>query len=118
MADIQQNLAVLLSKHTKYRGDFQHTLEKWERDLKAAIQTKEFGEHEIIKKVRKGYAREIQEINQILLFKDDLSETDRVRLLDKRGLCLRFLNLFREADATLETLDQAISFELGLKSKE
>lgn len=109
----QQKLEKLLGKHTGYRADFARKLESWEEQLKNAITTQKFGEHEIIKKVRKGYATEIKEINDVLLFKDELTEADRVRLLDKRALCLRFLNLFREADATIETLEQAITYELG-----
>lgn len=116
MADIdatKQKMDKLAAKHGEYRADFQGTISGWAKSLRTAIAVKQFGENDIIKKVRKGLAKEIQEMNQVLLYSEDLSQERRTRIFDKRGMYLQFLNLFRTADITIENIEQAVSFELG-----
>lgn len=109
----QQKMTELLSKHTTFRDDFRATVTGWEKVLQNAIAVQSFGENDIIKKVRGGLAKEIQEINNVLLYKDVLTEQDRMRLLDKRSMYMQFLNLFRNAEITIENMDKTLESELN-----
>lgn len=116
--ETEQKLNELMSKHAEYRPDFQQTLSNWEKKLKKAIAIKKFGDNDIIKELRKGLAKEIKEINQLLVWKKDLTESQRNRLFDKREMYMQFLNKFRTADMTIEDIDKAIDYELGLDTQE
>lgn len=105
----QQKLQKMLEKHTEYRIDVVASLTKAEQKLREAIQVKSFGENDIIKKIRNQYAKDIKDMNEIILYKEKLSEEDRTRLFDKRKMYLSFLQLFSRAEVSIESIDKWIT---------
>lgn len=107
----------LLAKQSTLRADFSEQVSSWEKTLKDAIAITSFGENDIIKKVRTGILKDIKEINQILLYKEDLAQADRIRLIDKRSMYMSFVNLFRSAEITIDNLENTITAELDSLQK-
>lgn len=107
----QEKLKALREKHD-WREDFAHELESWETVLKQAIATQKFGENPIIKGFREALAKEIAEINVVILNDRELTEVQRLRLMDKRGMYERFVNLFYAEDRKIESIEKRIDFEM------
>lgn len=111
MENTQKKLQKLLDNHTEYRPDFLETISKAEKDLRDAIQVKQFGENDIMKKIRRKYAKDIHEINEVLLYKEDIPERKRERLFDKRKMLLSFLQIFSVATLTIQNIDKWVNSE-------
>ncbi len=111
MINTQEKLKKILDRHTEYRADFKQQLSKAEEKLRDSIQIKEFGQNDIIKGIRKQYAKYIHEINEVLLHKEELPEVKRTRLLDKRRMYMDFIQIFSSAAVTIESIDQWINSE-------
>lgn len=107
----QEKLKRILDKHTNLRPDFIDQLSKAEEKLRESIQIKQFGNNDIIKGIRRQYAKHIHDMNEVLLYKEKLSEQERTRLMDKRKMYFDFLQMFSNAVLSIETIDRWVNEE-------
>lgn len=104
----QEKLKKVMDRHTEFRSDLKQQVTKAEQRLREAMAVKDFAENDIIKKIRSLYAKHIREINEVLLYKEELPEAKRERLIDRRKMYLDFINMFSSADVTIESIDKWI----------
>ncbi len=111
MATTQEKLQTLLERHTEFRSDLLDTISASEKKLRQAIATKKFGDNAIVKRIRQMYSKNIMEINEILLDKEDLTIDKRLRLFDKRKMYMQFLQMFASAEITIQNIEKWVTEE-------
>lgn len=113
---ILDKLIELKKKFSTGKADHQDvvTIDGWESEAKRLFLLKSLKDHDGIKYVLEIFAGQVHLINEALLksYSKDLSDKERDRLLDKRDLAQKYLNLFNEVDEQLEELEELVDEEI------
>lgn len=82
-------------------------------EAKRLMLLKSLKEHDGVKYVLDVFEGEINKINETLnkSYSKDLKDTERDRLLDKRDLAERYVNLFKDIDGQLDNIEEAVDKE-------
>ncbi len=85
-------------------------LDNWLSVAKRLLLLKSLAEHDGVKYVLEVFQSEVAAINARLVSEDStkLSEKQRDRLLDRRELAQKYLDLFLPVDKELEQLEEAV----------
>lgn len=110
----------LLSKLSKlkelfFNGDPQDVdaIDSWVNEAKRLMLLKSLFEHDGVKYVYEIFNSEIIKINEALLKSDSksLSDKERDRLIDRRDLAQKYVNLFTNLDEQVEKLEELVDNE-------
>lgn len=110
----------LLSKLEKLKeqfssGDPQVTsvIDAWMGEAKRLMLLKSLYDHDGIKFVYEIFNSEIEKINEALLKSDSksLNDKERDRLIDRRDLAKKYVNLFADLDEQIEKLEEVVDNE-------
>lgn len=97
------------------RADVQdvRVIDGWMQEAKRLILLKSLKDHDGIKYVFDIFEGEINKINEMLnkSYSKDLKDIERDRLLDKRDLAQKYVNLFKDIDANIERLEEIVDKE-------
>lgn len=105
----EQRLHKILEKHSReLRSDFLEQLTTAEGKLREALVFSEFGNNDVMKKIRKLFAKYITEMNEVILYKHALTTEERNRMFDKRQMYLNFLNFFSKAEVTIDEIGKMV----------
>jgi hypothetical protein len=101
----------LKTKFSGGRADAQDivVIDAWIAKAKELLILKSLKDHDGIKYVLNIFSQEIAKINSTLLDNRELKEQDRLRLMDKRELCQKYLDLFDPIETHLEELEEKIN---------
>jgi len=90
------------------------TIDAWIDEAKRLLLIQSLKNHDGIKYVLEVFANEVRQANQKLResYSKDLPDNERDRLLDRRDLAKKYLNLFAETDEKLELLEAKVDEEL------
>lgn len=109
-------LSELKSKFLGLRGEQQDidTIDSWIREAKRLLLLKSLKEHDGIKYIIEVFESEVILINQKLLDSDSkvLPDYERDRLIDRKVLAKKYLDLFTNLDEDLSTLEDRVDEEL------
>lgn len=94
-------------------GDIQ-SIDTWIYTAKRLLLIKSLKDHDGIRYVLEIFQGEVEKINQQLAgaYSKDLPDYERDRLLDRRDLAQKYLNLFSETDSKLENLEEIVDQEM------
>lgn len=89
-------------------------VESWEAEAKKLFLLHSLKSHEGVKYVLEMFNRDIESINNSLLFSSskELPDRERDRLLDKREFAQKFVNLFK-VESEIERLEQNVEAEIS-----
>lgn len=90
-------------------------IDSWIDEANKLFLLKSLKEHDGVRYVLKIFKTEVDAINTALLgkYSRELPDTERDRLLDKRDLAQKYLNLFTPIDQRLEELESEVDNELN-----
>lgn len=90
-------------------------ISSWEEEAKKLFLLKSLKDHDGIKYVLEIFQSDIKKINEQLnsAYSKDLKDTERDRLLDRRNLCTKYVNLFVDIDSHIELLEQEVDKEIS-----
>lgn len=88
-------------------------LERWESDVKRAARTANAKKNPAVKMVIDRAQREIQTANHLLTTDRKLTDQERSRIFDRLDMWTWFLNMFDEADKTIDTIKKQVEDELS-----
>ena len=112
---VLEKIQSLIAKFKNGRADVRDvaTLEGWMDEAKRLMLLKSLKEHDGVKYVLDVFEGEINKINETLnkSYSKDLKDTERDRLLDKRDLAERYVNLFKDIDGQLDNIEEAVDKE-------
>lgn len=91
-----------------------YEIDGWMEQAKKLFLLQSLKEHDGIKYVLEIFQNEINDINDALLnkYSKDLRDSERDRLLDKRSLAKKYLDLFVPMDEEFEKLEKDVDNEL------
>lgn len=110
MDKLLNNIQKLKEKYTE--SSSQKTLEDWEKKVLDSMVIDSLKEHEGIKIIIENFEKEIDDINTILLFAEELTENQRYRIMDKRAMRQKFLSYFEQTQQNLETIKKLVEEQL------
>lgn len=90
-------------------------IDSWEGEAKRLFLLKSLKEHDGIKYLLEIFQSEVARINDILKnsYSKDLSDYERDRLLDKRDLAQRYLNILLPVDDDIDKLEEMLDVEIN-----
>lgn len=112
MEPTQQKMKKLLDRQADYRDDFKDTFSANEKKLRESIAIANFADNDVMRKLLRLYAKDLQEIDTLLLKNRKLTLEDRERLFIKQDMILKFINFFSEANSSIEAIDKWLTDEL------
>lgn len=88
-------------------------IEGWYEKAKRLLLVKSLLEHDGVKYVKEIFESEVKTINSSLLEMDSkhLPDSERDRLLDRRDLAKKYLDLFNGVDEELDKLEEQVDNE-------
>jgi uncharacterized protein YnzC (UPF0291/DUF896 family) len=91
-------------------------IDGWMEEAKRLFIIKSLKNHDGIKYVLDIFEKEIEKINEQLQksYSKDLPDKERDRLLDKKDLAQKYLNIFLGVDEQLEELEESVDNETGV----
>ncbi len=108
-------LTQLKDKFFKGRADAQDisAIDGWVIEAKRLFLLKSLKDHDGVKYVLETFHSEVDKINDKLKnsYSKDLSDKERDRLLDKRDLAQKYMNLFDHVEEDLEKLEEVVDSE-------
>lgn len=89
------------------------TIGSWEAEAKRLFLLQSLKGHDGVKYVLEIFKGEVNKINEIInkSYSKDLKDTERDRLLDKRDLAQKYLNLFENVDEDISKLEDIVDRE-------
>jgi hypothetical protein len=108
--NLLNNLQKLQAKYTE--SSSQKTLQDWEKRVTDALIVDSLKEHEGIKIILDTYKKEIEDINNILLHSEEITEPQRLRIMDKRAMRQRFLSYFEQTKQIIESVEKLVEEQL------
>lgn len=110
-----EKIQTLYDRFVKQRSDAQDisAIDGWMQEAKKLMLLKSLKGHDGVKYVFDIFEGEIKKINELLnqSYSKDLKDIERDRLLDKRNLAQKYVNLFKDIDEDIEKLEEAIDRE-------
>lgn len=106
MDKLLNDIQKLKEKYTE--SSSQKTLEAWEKKVLDSMIIDSLQEHEGIKIIIEAYTKEIEDINNILLYSENLTETQRLRIMDKREMRQKFLSYFEQTKQAVKTIKKLV----------
>lgn len=96
------------------RADIQDVavIDAWISEAKRLFIINSLKDHDGIKYVLMVFEKEIGSINEVLLNNRSLDCDTRLRLLDKRDLCQKYLDVFNGVNERLEQIEDKVNSEL------
>lgn len=117
MFNLLEKISELKKKFSGSKADYQDlkTIDNWLDRAKQLFLLKSLKDHDGIKYVLEIFQSEINKINEQLVKADSktLPDYDRDRLLDRKDLAQKYLNLFVPVDSELEKLEEKIDEEIN-----
>jgi hypothetical protein len=108
----------LIEKILQLKGRFSdpvdaETIDGWLGEAKRLFLIKSLKDHDGIKFILEQFTSEVEKINNRLQnsYSKELSDTERDRLLDKRDLANKYINIFKNTDEQLEKIEQLVDSE-------
>ena len=103
----------LLKKITEAKAKFlqtedQNVISSWEAEAKRHLMTVSLKGHKGIELILENYKKDIADMNEVLLTDRALTESDRVRLLDRREMYEKFIRIFDDAEKGLEKIEKEV----------
>lgn len=88
-------------------------IDSWMTEAKRLFLLKSLKGHDGVKYVFEIFEGEIEKINARLKdsYSKDLKDTERDRLLDKRDLAQKYVNLFKDVEEDLDKLEELVDKE-------
>ncbi len=111
-SDLQVKLNTLKERFLNEDEGSIVTINSWEKSLKEAILTKEFGEHPVVVQIRAELQKRLDGLKALLSESEDLTEKERDKAFAKKEIYKWFLGLFGIADSTIDTINTIIEEEL------
>lgn len=112
-----EKIEKLLSYFRQNRADAQDigAIASWEDEAKRLFLIKSLKDHDGIRYVLEIFESEVKKINERLnsAYSKDLPDTERDRLLDKRELAKKYLDLFSGVEEDLDSLEENLDTELS-----
>lgn len=118
MNNLLEKLSNLKKRFSSAKGDPQdvNTIVGWEQEAKRLLLLKSLKGHDGVKYILEIFKGEVEKIDEVLrkTYSKDLSDRERDRLLDKKDLAQRYLNLFDGVEEQLEKLEETVDKEDGV----
>jgi len=109
-------ISELRNRFTFGRADAQDVsvIDGWLERAKKLMLLQSLKGHDGVKYVLEVFTSEIEKINDVLQnkYSKELSDSERDRLLDKRELAQKYVNLFSSVEGELEKLEEDVDKEL------
>ena len=117
MNNILEKITKLLNFFKDNKGDTQDVgaIVSWEEQAKRLFLLKNLKEHDGIKYLLEIFEGEVAKINEVLKnsYSKDLPDKERDRLLDRREMAQKYLDLFLPVEEGLEKLEETLDDELS-----
>lgn len=112
---ILEKIQKLFSFLKNKRADEQdlNTVLYWEEEAKKLFLVNSLQNHDGIKYVLEIFKDEVKSINESLLNQRQMFEDERYRLLDRRDLAQKYLDLFANTENDLNKLEKTLDEELS-----
>lgn len=112
---IIEKIQALRQKYVDWRADALdvYVIDGWMEEAKRLMLIKSLKDHDGVKYVFGVFEGEIKKISETLnkSYSKDLKDIERDRLLDKRDLAQKYVNLFKGVDEELDRLEETVDKE-------